>query len=321
MMATLAQTQRRLVEQHRRAQVANRAGFLREFLAAWGLLRTDDLDASYPNWLRIIMRLIRAFRQASADLALNHYRDMRRLGVPDPEIGMPEVDFDLGDVVERAARSRRTHPDASVPARVVREARELRQAGRPARLTIHWDRADRAAEAALRVTGPINIKTRIKRGETPEKAARNALVEASGAASRHVLNGGRSTSLTLVQNDKVALGYVRVTDSNPCAFCAMLASRGIVRYGRKAEAFAESDARFIGPGQVKVHDHCACALVPVFSENDGHLVKAKEFQRLWNDHIQGRFSGNDALNAWRRLYERPEVFKDKQYGDRRRRAA
>jgi hypothetical protein len=318
-VATLAQQQRRLVEQHRRAQIANRASFLREFLAAWGLLRTDDLDASYPAWLRIVMRLIRAFRQTSADLALQHYRDMRRIGVPDPEVGMPEVDFDLGQVVERAVRQRRLHPQASVPARVVREAKELRRSDRPARITIHWDRADRAAERALRVTGPANIKYRIGRGETPERAAKNALVDASGAASRHVMNGGRGTTLALVPNDPVVLGYVRVTDGNPCAFCAMLASRGIVRYGRKAEAFDKSDARFIGPGQVKVHDHCGCAFVPVFSENDGHLKQAKEFQDLWNTYIQKRYSGKDAINAWRRLHERPELFKEK-LGEHRRAA-
>lgn len=315
-MATLAQQQRRLVEQHRRAQIANRASFLREFLAAWGLLRTDDLDRAYPAWLRIVMRLIRAFRQTSADLALQHYREMRRLGVPDPEVGMPEVDFDLGNVVERAVRSRRTHPEASVPARVVREAKELRRADRPARITIHWDRADRAAEHALRVTGPVNIKYRIGRGETPERAAKNALVDASGAAGRHVNNGGRGTLLSVVQNDPVALGWIRVTDANPCAFCAMLASRGPVY---KRESFSSSDPRWTGPGQVKVHDHCQCSLAPVWSTEDPAYGRSKEFQDLWNTYIQKRYSGRDAINAWRRLHERPELFKEK-LGEHRRAA-
>jgi hypothetical protein len=340
-MASLAQQQRRLVEQHRRAQIANRASFLREFLAAWGLLRTDDLDRAYPAWLRIVMRLIRAFRQTSADLALQHYREMRRLGVPDPEIGMPEVDFDLGNVVERAVRSRRTHPEASVPARVVREARELRRSDRPARITIHWDRADRAAERALRVTGPANIKYRIGRGEAPEKAARNALVDASGSASRHVMNGGRGTTLTLVDNDPVALGWIRVTDGDPCYFCAMLASRGITwgRYardsfskknsefkGRDFEAEYDNDPRIIGRGQVKVHDHCACAIVEVFSPKDPYLAQANQYRDLWNQYIRGRYSSDvgpgrqsDAVKAWRRLHERSELFKEK-LGEHRRAA-
>jgi hypothetical protein len=308
-VASLAQQQRALVEQHRQAQVANRAGFLAQFLAAWGLLDIADLDRSTPNWLRIVLRLIAAFRQDSASLSLRHYRELRRLGLPNVELSMPDVDFrdsDL-DALVRDTRYQLRHYADHGPSKPVRLTREpLRREGRQRGLIINWDRADRAAETALRVTGPINIKHRISRGEDPEKAKRNALVDASGAAGRHVQNGGRGTLLTLVQNDKVAVGWVRVTDGDPCFFCAMLASRGIVRYGRGAEAFAESDPRFVGPGQVKVHDHCGCTLCPVFSRDDPLPGRATEFQDLWNANIRGQYSGKDALRAFRRLYEQQQ---------------
>jgi hypothetical protein len=56
----------------------------------------------------------------------------------------------------------------------------------------------------------------------------------------------------------------------------------------------------------------------VYSDQTEWPGRGKEFQQLWNDHIQGRYSGKDAINAYRRLIERPELFLDKKYGDRRR---
>jgi hypothetical protein len=101
-------------------------------------------------------------------------------------------------------------------------------------LVIHWRDRDPAVEASLRVTGPIEIKRRIQQGETPRRALRNAQAHAGGAALRHVADGGRDTALTVVQNDRAALGWIRVTAPDPCGFCSMLASRGITwgRYRR-----------------------------------------------------------------------------------------
>lgn len=350
-MASAAQ-QRRLVEQQRQAQLATRASFLTEFLAAWGLLDLSNLDSVTPHWLRLVMRLIRAFRQESADSALNSYRELRRLslnqpGAPDEQFAMPDVHFDLGDLDAAERRisqlSRRTHRTADTPpgdpTRFTREPVRLRQPHRQPGVTIKWDRTDKAAENALQITGPINIKARIARGESPEKAKRNALVDAAGSAGRHVLNGGRSTNLVLVQNDRAALGWIRVTDGNPCAFCAMLCSRGLTWGPYAADSFKKSNEKFSGKvfedavngdprliggrGEAKVHDHCGCAVVPVFSRSDPLLDQGKQFRELWNANIRNQYSGEDAIRAWRRLHERPEVFARKaaESAPRRRRAA
>lgn len=327
-MATLAQQQRTLVEQHRQAQVANRAGFLAQFLAAWGILDVANLDHSTPNWLRIVLQLISLFRNDSAQLSLRHYQELRRLGLPDVDIEMPDVEFrnsDLDALVRDTTRKLSHYADhgPSTPARLTKAPPRL---DRPRGLIINWDRADKAAEAGLRVTGPINIKHRISRGESPESAARKALVEASGAAGQHVLNGGRGTTLSLVQNDQRAIGWVRVTDGNPCAFCAMLASRGVTWgpyaktsfkasnekfSGKSFEAEYDDDPRIVGRGEVKVHDHCACAIAVVFSRQDAILDQGKQYRELWNQYIRNRYGGQDAIKAWRRLHERPEVFQRK----------
>ena len=62
-------------------------------------------------------------------------------------------------------------------------------------------------------------------------------------------------------------------------------------------------------------------IIPLWREDDPRLDIAKQYRQQWNDHIAGRFSGKDAINAWRRLQERPEVFLDKNYPQRRRKAA
>ena len=127
-----------------------------------------------------------------------------------------------------------------------------------------------------------------------------------------------------MQNDRGAIGWVRVTDGNPCAFCAMLASRGVTWGPYAANSFKAANEKFSGKvfedavdgdprliggrGQAKVHDHCACALVPVFSRNDPLLDQGKKYRELWNAHIRNQFSGEDAIRAWRRLHERPDVF-------------
>jgi hypothetical protein len=308
---------RRLTEQHRQAQLANQRSFLAEFLATWGLLRLDDLDASTPNWLRVIMRLIELFRQDSARLALNYAKRYRELEIPGSPIEPPEIDFYSGDgphvVLDlpggatRVPRRSPGRPPARIPLRTTGDRG----------LVINWRERDPRVEASLRITGPFEVKRRIKLGESPERARRNAAAQAGGAGLRHVADGGRDTVLTVVQNDQAALGWIRVTAADPCAFCSLLASRGITWNRYNQHSFVASDIRFAGDLRnddavtAKVHDHCRCTLCPVWVENDPALDAGKQWRRLWNEHISGRYTGKDAINAWRRLYERPELFKQK----------
>ena len=313
---------RRLTEAHRRAQVANERSFLAEFLAAWGLLDLANLDLATPSWLRVVMRLIEVFREISANLARDYVREHRALELPDTSIELPELVFDAGsgpqvtlDLSRRATRVPRQTPGRP------RNPIPLRPDPARGALVLNWRDRDPQVEASLRATGPQTAKYRIGRGETPEAAARNASVQAAGAAIRHVGNGGRDTALTLIKNDQAAVAFIRVTGPNPCAFCAMLASRGPVYRSEWAAGGSnrrsdrnKKDPRtaFIGNGEFKVHDNCMCRVIGVYSRTAEWPGRGREFQQLWNNHIQGRFSGDDAIRAWRRLIERPEVFLEKQ---------
>lgn len=110
--------------------------------------------------------------------------------------------------------------------------------------------AEPVDEAAVRtsmyVTGQTGLRDALKSGKSPEEARDVAFTRTSGSVSRHVLSGGRGTILKSVAEDKAALGWTRVTDGNPCAFCALLAGRGPVY---KEEGTADFQA----------HDHCVPA--------------------------------------------------------------
>lgn len=113
-----------------------------------------------------------------------------------------------------------------------------------------------------------------------------ALSTTLGTASRIALEGGRQTIAETVQRDPVAVGWYRVTDGQPCAFCALLAGRGVV--------YKHDTVNF------KSHNDCGCFGAPAFSRHqplpqinetaarvyrergNGNALKA--FRKAWADH-------------------------------------
>jgi len=126
-----------------------------------------------------------------------------------------------------------------------------------------------AIRAAVSVTARAGVYTALAAGQPYEMAMRNGLVRVSGAVTREVLNAGRDTILQEVQRDGKAHGWARVTGGNPCAFCAMLASRG--------PAYSESGADF------EAHDHCQCGAEPAY-EGSEWPGRGREFRDLWQEH-------------------------------------
>lgn len=149
-----------------------------------------------------------------------------------------------------------------------------------------------ALETSLRVTGEVALKNRIKDlplndnipGLTQKMLIKQAIDDTSeeiaGSAMRHVMNGGRDEIRNAVEDDPEALGWIRVTDGDPCFFCAMLASRGPVY---DDESFNQSDPRFTGPGQHKVHDNCGCGNEPVFDRKTKWPGKASAANTAWTN--------------------------------------
>lgn len=168
-----------------------------------------------------------------------------------------------------------------------------------------------ALETSLRVTGEVALKKRI--GGLPlndnipaltqqlliKQAIQETSVDISGAATRHVMNGGRDELLNAAADDPQALGYIRVTDGDPCYFCAMLASRGPVYDDL---SFDDSDPRFIGPGEHKVHDHCGCSTEPVFDRKAKWPGKARAAETAWVD-LSRELGHVPTINEFRQRWE------------------
>lgn len=88
-----------------------------------------------------------------------------------------------------------------------------------------------------------------------------ALTTTVGTTARIVQDGGRTTTLNTIQTDPVAVGWYRVTDGNPCAFCALLAARPALK-GRGSLYRSEQSAGF------QAHNHCGCSAAPLFDRNE-----------------------------------------------------
>lgn len=328
---------RRLTEAHRLAQQRIRDEFLVQFIALWVLLDSARLDETGPGWIEAVLRLVREYRRRSAEVATRYFWEFQAAEAPEPRprprlvdgtsrpvtppppagpaTGRPPRQETAPPRPRRAdgSRGRRPRPD------VIPEPRESRvrfefdesvfeRPGAERRTRIEFEvpeldeeRLDRATRVSLTVTGPVGQKGKRARGKSVQQARDESFVEASGAAGRQVLTGGRQSLLRLVEDTPQVRGWIRVTDGDPCAFCAMLASRGPVF---KEGSFSRSDPRWIGPGTAKVHDHCACTIEPVYVTDTIWPGRAAEFRRLWREHIEGRYSGKEARNEWRRLYER-----------------
>lgn len=104
-------------------------------------------------------------------------------------------------------------------------------------------------QSSLDVTGPVEFKKAVAAGKTPQQAMDAAAVRMVGSTQYLALEGGRSVMQQSIEADEQATGYARVTDNDPCAWCAMLASRGPVY----KTAVTAGDPR---QGGDRYHDHC-----------------------------------------------------------------
>lgn len=135
----------------------------------------------------------------------------------------------------------------------------------------------------------VNPATRLDRAD-PEILAR-----AAEGAARLALNAGRDYVIQTVEQDRLAVGWMRVTDGDPCAFCLVLASRGPVYKSRTTAEFL-------------AHDNCGCVAVPVFTRDPVLPESTLQAQRIYREAqewarstgSQSRGTANDLLNNVRR---------------------
>lgn len=160
--------------------------------------------------------------------------------------------------------------------------------GRPGTLQlVVAERLDaQQALTSLTVTGPVRVKLATARGMTIEEASRAGMVDATRAGMRLALDGGRSTIVDSLRNDPQAHGWARATSGSPCAFCAMLASRG--------PAYSEETVSF------EAHDGCSCTAEPVYDPSADWPSGTRQYADLWQ---QAKGAEGDTTIAFRQLIE------------------
>jgi hypothetical protein len=169
-------------------------------------------------------------------------------------------------------------------------------------------------------TGPDTIERKLHTGSTSTQARAAALTSTLSAGSRLVLDAGRDVVDLTVRADDAALGWMRVTDGDPCAFCAMLAGRGAV-YKERGNAGADDvpvpEAEQLVPGGIGFttswHNGCGCQVVPVFTRNPQRPATSVAAENLWKAATTG-LPNAERFNAYRRAIEGRTVEGDPLYG-------
>lgn len=256
-------------------------------------------------------RLTQAFktqqnREAAKIAALIALYYSRRVNVEDPESVKAWLDLMIPRLIRASDTGART------AAEFFTTIRQLEVPGAD-RYTpsIATGMVDTGVSKSLLIVGPydyMNKAAEIRSLEVSPQREKALLVEAkqittasiASSVVRHAQAGSRQTIDDNSAQDKVALGWVRVTKAKPCFFCAMLASRGLKYRTFKEGSFEDSNARFTGDGDAKVHDNCGCSMKPVYVTNDPLVDVTDKWADMWSRWGAG---GGDAALRFRRGYD------------------
>lgn len=138
-------------------------------------------------------------------------------------------------------------------------------------------------------------------GQRDPLASRLAVAErrTEAVTQKLVADQGRETVRRAVREDRQAVGYARAAALGACAFCRLMASRGMV-YKTAGTAGRDANDKFSGDASVaKFHDNCHCGILPVFRGQSFELsAHAQEWDRLYREYA-APFPG-DQLRRFRR---------------------
>ena len=268
-----------------------------EALADW---RGEPVNWTGPQataWINRAVRRVLARRAVSRELGIAYYRLVRALalGVTVPRPGVSEAGVTLGDL----RRAFEAAADAKVPANFRAPDVAIEVDPSLDSVLAENDAAEREArseaQTVLYAHGPRSLAKKlaalqeeIKRNEAKpavevdaarDKAHRESGARASAAEGRMAMNGARGVVFDAINADPKALGWARVSDGDPCYFCAMLLSRGFVYKSESSATFGDGDL---------YHDNCQCSAVPVFSveqyKNDPQFDANRRYKAAWKDH-------------------------------------
>ena len=259
----------------------------------WQIMDFENLDQSSILWTESVLPRVRTAYMQSQRVAASFALNVRfaTLATADPiGIDVPEVEAPAGVPSPRFAL-----PD-------VGDVEEI----------VPLDpMEDNDVRTSLLVEGNFNIKSQMPVPD-PAVTMQAAQVNSTGAAVRQTLTGARNVTANVVKFDRRVLGYARYTDTNPCHFCALLASRGAV-YSK--ESFAEADASFTSNKKAievpkeyvrisKVHNNCRCTLRPVYSKSQEFDADARHYRQQWKNVMDkyGSESPDVVVQKWREQY-------------------
>lgn len=275
-----------VLEQAREQQAAQAgliALMLQDLARTWSNLDPGRLGQTLPRWVTAVLAVLDRYGDAAGALALDYYDTERdAAGVPGrppaPEIRTPgrdEVEPQLRWATKGLWDDHVLDPDP--------EFDRMWQ-----RIVAEEAAADLAAldEEDLATIGEEDLQQPEPARETRSPAA-DRLVKArgnvDGVVTRLVTNVGRGAVVDAVAQDRQAVGVARVADPDACAFCRMMAIRGPV-YRNAQTAGRRTNAKFVGAGEFKYHNHCRCWVAPYFEGQE------------WEPQPQ--------VTQWQRQYER-----------------
>jgi hypothetical protein len=282
-----------LAQQHAQNQEGIAAQLALDLLPLWAILKPNDLNQSTVMWLSVVMPLIAKAYAQSQRYGLVFNQDYKWASLP------------LSDPLPLKL------PDVPPPNHVIGGAFDQVPIDFQEPL---WDNRPFPLEQATKnmvVNGPSRVMS-LMSDETLDEAMQTGLHTSSGAAIRQAVNGSRAATRDVAENDSDVLGWARVTDSHPCYYCAILASRGAVY---KSNSFKVSDANFVGDKPkgldsswsdvAKVHDNCRCTLRPVYMKAQFRDREAWFYYEQWKTFSKGMSNAKAIRNFRKNFQEYP----------------
>lgn len=141
-----------------------------------------------------------------------------------------------------------------------------------------------------------------------DKTEAEIMAKVEAAMAKAVLDVGREQVVAAVEGDDKALGFRRVARPDACYWCITLSLRRSTRGGDGDQHIgvykSRASAGQLPPnakGEVnRYHDHCNCAVEPVFEIGDAAIPDwLREMERLYGDATADSKSG-ERLNDFRR---------------------
>lgn len=163
------------------------------------------------------------------------------------------------------------------------------------------------AVIAARVSGPLTVKTLIGKGMDPVQAFTSGQLAAAGRAQKLAMAGGRQLVIDSARASRNRI-WRRVSDGNPCAFCAMLVVRSITSVNSQAVSF---DA----------HGQCGCTAEEIWEDEDEPTDAEVAFIAAYRRAAaQARAAGEPVVAPhgtrrrdtvlWRMRRNKPAIFSD-----------